>query len=77
MSSGNFARTLEIACSMGQPMLIESAPVEIDPLLEPVLARQIVKSGSAYSIRIGDATVDYDMNFRLFMTTGANIHLFF
>jgi dynein heavy chain len=41
----------------------------LDPVLEPLLARQIVKVGGVPTIRLGDSTVEYDYNFRLYITT--------
>ena len=69
MASNTFGRTLEGAVSMGKPLLVECTSADIDPLLTPVLQRSIQVSGGLASIRIGDSTVDYDYNFKLFITT--------
>ncbi|KAG6956166.1 hypothetical protein JG687_00010768, partial [Phytophthora cactorum] len=54
---------------IGAAVLIENIPEEIDPMLEPILLKQIVKTGGVATIRLGDNTVEYDANFRLYMTT--------
>jgi dynein heavy chain len=41
----------------------------IDPVLEPVLLKQLVYVGGSATIKLGDATVDYDPNFKLYLTT--------
>ncbi|KAH9098913.1 hypothetical protein LEN26_016540 [Aphanomyces euteiches] len=69
LSQAGFVRALENAIMVGAPFLIENVPEEIDPMLEPVLLKQIVKSGGVLTIRLGDNTVEYDVNFRLYMTT--------
>ena len=68
-TQATFVRTIESAIQFGQPVLLENVPEVLDPVLEPLLARQIVKIGGVNTIRIGDSTVEYDANFRLYITT--------
>ena len=69
LSSPNFLRTIENAVSFGTPVLIENVGESLDPVLEPLLTRAIVKTGGVNTIRLGDATVEYDSRFRLYLTT--------
>ncbi|GFH16496.1 dynein heavy chain 7, axonemal, partial [Haematococcus lacustris] len=47
----------------------------LDPALEPVLQKAVFKQGGRSLIRLGDSDVDYDPNFKLFITTKvANPH---
>merc|ERR1719265_2046922 len=48
---------------------MENVKEELDPSLEPILAKNLSKSGNSYSIKIGDNTLDYNMNFKFMMTT--------
>ena len=50
-------------------MMIENVSTELDPAIEPLLQKQLVKRGGSYQLKIGDTIMDYDMNFRFFMTT--------
>lgn len=50
-------------------MLLEDLGEQIEPALEPVLQKAIFKQGSRTLIRLGDSDVDYDNNFRLYMTS--------
>ncbi|KAF1789121.1 P-loop containing nucleoside triphosphate hydrolase [Phytophthora cactorum] len=68
-SQAGFVRMLENSIMIGAAVLIENIPEEIDPMLEPILLKQIVKTGGVATIRLGDNTVEYDANFRLYMTT--------
>ena len=68
-SQGSFVRTIESAIQFGNPVLLENVPEALDPVLEPLLARQLVKVGGVMTIRIGDSTVEYDPNFKLYITT--------
>lgn len=41
----------------------------MDPALEPVLLKQTFVSGGRLLIHLGDSDIDYDKNFRFYMTT--------
>ena len=38
-------------------------------VLEPILLRQVFKSGGVVSIRLGDSTIEYNKDFRFYVTT--------
>ena len=63
------SRTLEISVGMGNPVIFEDAGESFDPMLEPLLGKQIEKKGSAMYIRIGDTPVEYSNDFRFYVTT--------
>ncbi|CAG0883773.1 unnamed protein product [Cyprideis torosa] len=69
LSDANYLRVLENAIQFGRPVLIENVGEELDPVLEPVLGRQTFKSGGIDYIRLGDQLVEYNPDFRLYMTT--------
>eukprot|EP01065_Artemidia_motanka_P030559 TRINITY_DN365_c0_g2_i2.p1 TRINITY_DN365_c0_g2~~TRINITY_DN365_c0_g2_i2.p1 ORF type:complete len:4684 (+),score=1932.48 TRINITY_DN365_c0_g2_i2:111-14162(+) len=56
----------------GLPCLIENLGEQIDPILEPVLGRAVIRKGSQKLIKLGDKEVSYDDNFRLFLQTRLN-----
>ncbi|KAF6265404.1 dynein heavy chain 6 [Scenedesmus sp. NREL 46B-D3] len=64
-----YKRQLENAVQFGFPVLIEDVGEELDPVLEPLLLKAVFKQGGVNCIRLGDATLEYSSNFRLFMTT--------
>ena len=68
-SESNYLRTLESAIQFGQPVLLENVGESLDASLEPLLLRQVFKSGGVMSIRLGDKTIEYSEKFRFFMTT--------
>jgi dynein heavy chain len=69
LSDGDFARSLENALQFGNPTLLENVGEELDPMLEPVLLKQVFKSGGVMSIRLGDSTVEYNKEFKFYITT--------
>ncbi|XP_043915244.1 dynein axonemal heavy chain 6 [Protopterus annectens] len=75
LTDSGFLRTLENAIRLGLPVLLEELKESLDPALEPVLLKQTFVSGGRTLIRLGDSDIDYDKNFRFYMTTKmANPH---
>ena len=69
----NFLDTVEHCVSQGKTLLLENLGEEIDPVLDPLLGRTLIKKGKA--IRLGDKEVEYDMEFQLYLHTKmANPH---
>ena len=69
MSDGKFLQGLENAIRFGNWVLIENVLESLEASLEPVLLRQVFKQGGADMIRLGDSTIPYNADFRLFMTS--------
>lgn len=69
LTDPNFLRTLENSIRIGMPVLCEEVEETLDPALEPVLLKQTFMSGGRMLIRLGDSDIDYDKNFRFYMTT--------
>ncbi|KAL0246333.1 hypothetical protein GEMRC1_007545 [Eukaryota sp. GEM-RC1] len=69
VTSTQLLRTLEQAVYIGTPVLLEDIGEDLDPSLEPILKRKIFKIQGRNMIRIGDSDVQYDPNFRLYLTT--------
>ena len=43
---------------------MENLPEDIDAVLDPVIGKQTIKRGRNLILKIGDAEVEYDQNFR-------------
>jgi len=70
-----FLREVENAVQYGFPILLQDILEEMDPALEPVLSKSILKIGNREVMRIGDKELDYSPDFRLYITTKlANPH---
>jgi dynein heavy chain len=68
-NQSNFVRMVENSIQFGSPVLLENVPEALDPILESVLLKQIIIAGGVATIRLGDSTIEYDKNFRLYITT--------
>lgn len=60
---------MKIPLGEGFPVLIESIENEVDPMLDPILEKQIIVKGRNKLIKIADQDFDYDDKFRLYMTS--------
>lgn len=70
-----FLREVENAVQYGFPVLLQDILEEMDPALEPVLSRSVLKLGNRVVLRLGDKELDYSPDFKLYITTKlANPH---
>lgn len=69
LTDGQFLRTLENCIRIGMPVLCEDIGENLDPALEPILLKQTFMQGGRLLIRLGDSDIDYDRNFKFYMTT--------
>lgn len=66
---------MQNAITSGYPVLIEEISEFLDPAIDSILARQVIEVDGRKLIRVGDKKVDYDPNFKLYMTSKmANPH---
>lgn len=68
-SDAEYVRTLDNCIQAGLPLLLENIGEEIDPILEPILLKQTFKQSGTLCIKLGDSTIEYSLDFRLYMTT--------
>ncbi|KAI5751908.1 hypothetical protein M8J77_011995 [Diaphorina citri] len=68
-STDSYMKILEKAMEMGTPVLLQNVTEHIESAIKPVLDKNTVIIYDKPYIRLGEKTVPYDKNFRLFMTT--------
>ena len=66
---GDYIKRLEIAIKFGQSVLFEAIDTEIDPMIDPVLERNIVVEAGVEMLTMGDQKLEYNPDFRMFLTT--------
>lgn len=69
LNQPDYVRILENALQFGQPVLLENIQEELDAILEPVLGQQTFKQGGAMCLKLGDAVVEFNKDFRFYITT--------
>jgi dynein heavy chain, axonemal len=68
-SDPDFLKHLEMAITYGFPFLFEDVDEYIDPVIDNILEKNIRVNGSRRFIVLGDKEVDFDSNFRLYLTS--------
>ncbi|XP_075164298.1 dynein heavy chain 3, axonemal [Haematobia irritans] len=68
-SDSNYMQVLELAIAYGNPVLIENVGERLDSNLTPILEKNIIKHKGGYFIKSGDQMIEYNSNFRLYITT--------
>jgi dynein heavy chain len=69
LSDASFVRTIENSVQFGTPVLLENIGEELDPILEPLLLKQIFKQGGVEYMKVGENVVEYSPDFRFYITT--------
>ncbi|XP_046389338.1 dynein axonemal heavy chain 2 [Ischnura elegans] len=65
----NFMAVIEVAIRQGTTVLIKNVQEELDPSLSPVLEKAFVTQGGELLLKLSDKLVQYNDNFRLYITT--------
>ncbi|XP_035209359.1 dynein heavy chain 7, axonemal-like [Stegodyphus dumicola] len=69
LADADILRTLENCLQFGWPVLLENVGEELDPSLEPLLLKQTFKQGTIDMVQLGDSVVEFNKDFRLYITT--------
>jgi len=70
-NQSDYMKQLEMALRFGNPVLFENISTEIDPLLDPVLEKALVTQAGVQYLPLGDQMVEFDPQFKLYLTTKA------
>ncbi|CAG9136920.1 unnamed protein product [Plutella xylostella] len=65
----SFVRQLEMALKYGLPVLFQDVGEYIDPVIDNVLEKNIKTEAGRTFVMLGSLEVDYDPNFRMYLTT--------
>lgn len=68
-TDGDYLRRMEGAITFGNPVLIENILEDTDPAIEPILLKQTYKQGNRMMLKLGDSTLEYNKEFKLYLTT--------
>ena len=66
----DFLPEITAAVTNGRPCLVEDVEEQIDITIDPILMKKAFKTDAGtMQIRLGEADVDYDKDFKFYMTT--------
>ncbi|XP_025080372.1 dynein heavy chain 2, axonemal-like isoform X3 [Pomacea canaliculata] len=69
LQQSDYMHILEHSIQMGIPVLLQNVQEVLDPSLDPVLTKSLVKVGNAYIMKLGDKEVEYNPEFHFYITT--------
>lgn len=69
LSNPKFLNICDTAIRLGYSVLLENIQETLDPSLEPILQKNIIKMAGGPHIKLGDQFVPYRPEFKFFMTT--------
>merc|ERR1719301_114868 len=69
LAAKNLKDQLEFTMGEGLCLIIENVENEVDPLLDPVLEKAIIKKGKNLYINVSDQNMDFNPKFCLYMTS--------
>lgn len=69
LNDKTFSNSLQLQMDQGKPLIVENLPEEIDSMIDPVLEKQIGRSGKVQFIIINGEEMMYNENFSFFLTT--------
>ena len=64
----SFRKNLESALRFGNPLLVQDVE-SYDPILNPVLNRELRRTGGRVLITLGDQDIDLSPSFTIFLST--------
>jgi len=68
-ADGGFLKTLASAVRFGTPLLIQDVEESIDPLLNPVLNKELQRTGGRTLLRLGNEDIDFSPQFLVILVT--------
>lgn len=69
LSQKKWLTKVEMAVQNGNVLMIEAIGEEIDAILDPLLSRQFVKKGKAFTVKLGSEDVELSPSFSLYLQT--------
>lgn len=68
-NTNNYIKILELAIKFGSSILFEAIGIEIDPMIDPVLEKNITTEAGVDMLTMGDQKIEFNPEFRMFLTT--------
>lgn len=65
----DYMKIVEHAVQFGKPVLLQNIMETMDPALNPILNKAVIRQGGMDLINLSDKMVSYNFNFRFFITT--------
>ncbi|KAM4694195.1 dynein axonemal heavy chain 14 [Discoglossus pictus] len=70
-SDPSYIKTMENAIRLGEPIFVQDVAEDLDPSLKSIMEKDIYRRAGQDFIKIGDSEIEYNQNFRLYLSTQA------
>jgi dynein heavy chain, axonemal len=68
-NQADFMKQLEMAVEYGASVLFEGIDEELDPMIDPVIEKNVAVQAGVKYVKIGDNNIEWNDDFKLFLTT--------
>ncbi|XP_071165421.1 dynein axonemal heavy chain 2-like [Mytilus edulis] len=65
----DYMKYLESGIHFGTPVLLQNVREKLEPSLDPILNKSLIKKGGITCIKVGDKEIEYNSDFRFYITT--------
>lgn len=69
VKDSNYVKKVENGVITGKQVLLQDIEEELDPSLDNILNKSLIKIGSRLCVKLGDREIEYHRNFKLYITT--------
>lgn len=75
LKGNDYLRDLEFAITYGLPVLLKDVEETLDPSIDTVVSKSIIRNGNRNVINLGDKDIEYNNAFRLYITVSSRVVL--
>ncbi|XP_058790035.1 dynein axonemal heavy chain 7-like [Phymastichus coffea] len=76
ITDSNYISTIRNCMEIGEPVLLKNLDKQLDISLDPILNQDIYQLSESWYINLGQDTITYNPNFRLYLTTRHHKHCY-
>ena len=69
MKDNGYIKKMEKAVTTGKCVLLQDVGEELDPSLDNIFSKTLIKQGNEFYVKIGENEVQYNPKFKLYITT--------
>lgn len=72
VKESNYIQQIELAVKLGSTIVLEDVTENIDPALDPIITKQVIRKQGRLVIKIKDKEIEYNENFKIYLCTRLN-----
>ncbi|KAI3384587.1 hypothetical protein SNEBB_000072 [Seison nebaliae] len=64
----NFVNSLELSVRFGKMLIVQEVD-GIEPIIVPLMKKELLMQGTRYIVQVGEKTIDFNMDFKMYLAT--------